>query len=84
MSLFLSPPAKERGYTLQDNLWFFPQEHGEDMRKWDRKPTSSLATWLHELKRGTMTTRSSSRVNAALIDKMSLIDKTPDGKGMMI
>lgn len=35
------------------------------MRKWDGKPTSSLAARVRELKRGTLNTRSSSRVNAA-------------------
>ncbi|RMC17956.1 hypothetical protein DUI87_04830 [Hirundo rustica rustica] len=30
------------------NLWSFLREHGEDMRKWDGKPTSSLAAQVEE------------------------------------
>ncbi|TRZ06113.1 hypothetical protein HGM15179_020994 [Zosterops borbonicus] len=37
------PPARERGYTPRGNLWSFLREHGEDMKKWDEKSTSSLA-----------------------------------------
>ena len=59
------PPARERGYSPRGNLWFFLQEHGEDMRKWDGKPTSALASRVRELKRGTSSTRNSSRVNTA-------------------
>ncbi|RMC19940.1 hypothetical protein DUI87_03507 [Hirundo rustica rustica] len=62
-------PARERGYTPRGNLWSFLREHGEDMRKWDGKPTSSLAARVHELKRETPTTRSSSRVNAAPVSQ---------------
>jgi len=32
-----------RGYTPRGTLWFYLRDHGEDMRKWDGKPTSSLA-----------------------------------------
>jgi len=38
-------PAQEReyrGYTPRGTLWFYLRDHGEDMRKWDAKPTSSL------------------------------------------
>ncbi|KAK4806709.1 hypothetical protein QYF61_027710 [Mycteria americana] len=31
-----------RGYTPQGTLWFYLHDHGEDMRKWDGKPTSNL------------------------------------------
>jgi len=31
-----------RGYTPRGTLWFYLHDHGEDMRKWDGKPTSSL------------------------------------------
>jgi len=31
-----------RGYTPQDTLWFYLHDHGEDTRKWDGKPTSTL------------------------------------------
>ncbi|KAJ7411597.1 hypothetical protein WISP_102173 [Willisornis vidua] len=60
-------PAKERGYTPRGNVWFYLCEHREDMRRWDGKPNSSLAARVCELKRGTTTTRNSSRLNAALI-----------------
>ncbi|KAK4807210.1 hypothetical protein QYF61_024330 [Mycteria americana] len=39
------PPAQERGYrgyTPWGALWFYLRDHGEDMRKWDGKPTSTL------------------------------------------
>ncbi|KAK4810924.1 hypothetical protein QYF61_013332 [Mycteria americana] len=32
-----------RGYTPWGTLWFYLHDHGEDMRKWDGKPTSTLA-----------------------------------------
>ncbi|RMC09838.1 hypothetical protein DUI87_13625 [Hirundo rustica rustica] len=63
------PSARERGYTPWGNLWSFLREHGEDMRNWDGKPTSSLAARVRELKRETPTTKSSSRVNAAPISQ---------------
>ncbi|RMC21927.1 hypothetical protein DUI87_02798 [Hirundo rustica rustica] len=44
------PPARERGYTSQADLWFFLCDHGEDMGRWDGKPTSALAARVHELK----------------------------------
>jgi len=31
-----------RGYTPQGTLWFYLHDHGEDMRKWDGKPISTL------------------------------------------
>ncbi|GAB0203798.1 hypothetical protein GRJ2_002845400 [Grus japonensis] len=31
-----------RGYTPQGTLWFYLRDHGEDMRKWDGKPTLTL------------------------------------------
>ncbi|RMC16306.1 hypothetical protein DUI87_08522 [Hirundo rustica rustica] len=39
------PPAGERGYTPQADLWYFLRDHGEDMGRWDGKPTSALAAW---------------------------------------
>ncbi|RMB91867.1 hypothetical protein DUI87_31729 [Hirundo rustica rustica] len=62
-------PARERGYTPRGNLWSFLREHGEDMRKWDGKPTSSLAARVRELKRETPTTKSSSRANTAPVSQ---------------
>ncbi|XP_051624901.1 uncharacterized protein LOC127461275 [Manacus candei] len=63
------PPAKERRYTPRGDLWFYLREHGEDMRKWDGKPTSSLAARVRELKRGTNTIKNSSRVNVAPVSR---------------
>ncbi|RMC14538.1 hypothetical protein DUI87_09635 [Hirundo rustica rustica] len=62
-------PTRERGYTPRGKLWPFLQEHGGDMRKWDGKPTSSLAAWVRELKRETPTTKRSSRVNTAPVSQ---------------
>ncbi|RMC11042.1 hypothetical protein DUI87_12234 [Hirundo rustica rustica] len=44
------PPARERGYTPRADLWYFLRDHGEDMGRWDGKPTSALAAWVRELK----------------------------------
>ncbi|RMC16256.1 hypothetical protein DUI87_08471 [Hirundo rustica rustica] len=44
------PPARERGYTPRADLWFFLRNHGEDMGRWDGKPTSALVARVHELK----------------------------------
>ncbi|RMC20416.1 hypothetical protein DUI87_01266 [Hirundo rustica rustica] len=44
------PPARERGYTPRADLWLFLHDHGEDMGRWDGKPTSALAAWVRELK----------------------------------
>ena len=45
--------AQERGetkYTRRANLWFYLCDHGEDMRKWDGKPTSVLDARVWELR----------------------------------
>ena len=39
-----------RGYTPRGTLWFYLRDHGEDMRKWDGKPTSSLEARVRELR----------------------------------
>ncbi|RMC20903.1 hypothetical protein DUI87_01756 [Hirundo rustica rustica] len=44
------PPARERGYTPRADLWFFLSDHGEDVGRWDGKPTSALAAQVRELK----------------------------------
>ncbi|KAK4810980.1 hypothetical protein QYF61_014452 [Mycteria americana] len=36
-----------RGYTPRGTLWFYLCDHGEDMRKWDGKPTSTLEARVH-------------------------------------
>ncbi|RMC19045.1 hypothetical protein DUI87_03649 [Hirundo rustica rustica] len=74
------PPARDRGYTPRGNLWSLLQEHGEDMRKWHGKPTSSLAARVHELKRETPTTRA--HLESKLLQ--SLRHRTPDSIGRMI
>jgi len=38
-----------RGYTPWGTLWFYLRDQGEDMRKRDGKPTSSLETRVREL-----------------------------------
>ncbi|GAB0208007.1 ubiquitin carboxyl-terminal hydrolase 4 [Grus japonensis] len=60
--------APERGYgayTPRGILWFYLRDHGEDMRKWDGKPTSTLRARVHELQGKTAVKRDSSRKNAA-------------------
>ncbi|RMC04414.1 hypothetical protein DUI87_19236 [Hirundo rustica rustica] len=44
------PAARERGYTPRADLWYFLRDHGEDMGRWDGKPTSALAARVRELK----------------------------------
>ncbi|KAK4816276.1 hypothetical protein QYF61_014348 [Mycteria americana] len=44
-----------RGYIPQGTLWFYLCDCGEDMRKWDEKPTSTLDVWVHELQGKTIT-----------------------------
>jgi len=39
---FCAQEREYRGYTPRGTLWFYLRDHGEDMRKWDGKPTSSL------------------------------------------
>ncbi|GAB0208487.1 hypothetical protein GRJ2_003314400 [Grus japonensis] len=59
---------QERGYgayTPRGTLWFYLCDHGEDMRKWDGKPTSMLQARVHELQSKTATKGNSSRKNVA-------------------
>ncbi|XP_061225245.1 uncharacterized protein LOC133220857 [Neopsephotus bourkii] len=49
------PTVRERRYkryTPRATLQFYLWDHGEDMTKWDGKPTSVLEEWVSELKRG--------------------------------
>jgi len=42
--------AQEGGnsvFTPRTILWFYLQNHGEDVRKWDEKPTSALQAGVH-------------------------------------
>ncbi|XP_051667672.1 uncharacterized protein LOC127481899 [Manacus candei] len=44
------PSARENRQTSRTELWYFLSDHGEDMRRWDRKPTRALAARVQELK----------------------------------
>jgi len=60
--------AQEREYprrTPRGTLWFFLRDHGEDMRKWDGVPTSTLAARVRELKGNTAARRGVPKRNAA-------------------
>ncbi|KAK4828266.1 LOW QUALITY PROTEIN: hypothetical protein QYF61_024931 [Mycteria americana] len=63
-----------RGYTPRGTLWFYLRDHGEDMRKWDGKPTSTLEARIRELQGKTITKGSSSRKIAARFP----VDSSPD------
>ncbi|GAB0210206.1 hypothetical protein GRJ2_003486400 [Grus japonensis] len=62
---FSAPERGYRAYTPRGSLWFYLHDHGEDMRKWDGKPTSTLWARVHELQGKTAVQRDSSRKNAA-------------------
>ncbi|GAB0206837.1 hypothetical protein GRJ2_003149300 [Grus japonensis] len=62
---FSAPERGYRPYTPRGILWFYLCDHGEDMRKWDGKPTSTLRARVHELQGKTAVQRDSSRKNAA-------------------
>ncbi|GAB0203200.1 ubiquitin carboxyl-terminal hydrolase 4 [Grus japonensis] len=62
---FSAPERGYRAYTPRGILWFYLRDHGEDMRKWDGKPTSTLRARVHELQGKTAVKRDSSRKNAA-------------------
>ncbi|GAB0208546.1 ubiquitin carboxyl-terminal hydrolase 4 [Grus japonensis] len=62
---FSAPERGYRAYTPRGSLWFYLRDHGEDMRKWDGKPTSILQARVHELQGKTVVKRDSSRKNAA-------------------
>ncbi|RMC18270.1 hypothetical protein DUI87_04152 [Hirundo rustica rustica] len=61
------PPARERGYTPRADLWYFLRDHGEDMRRWDGKPTSALAAWVRELKERNTNPGGSTEMKCTLI-----------------
>ncbi|KAK4811303.1 hypothetical protein QYF61_023355 [Mycteria americana] len=73
-----------RGYTPRGTLWFYLRDHGEDMRKWDGKPTSTLEARVRELQGKTVTKGGSSRKIAALVSsgqfprQSKRADFTPD------
>jgi len=61
-----------RGYTPWGTLWFYLRDHGEDMRKWDGKPTSSLKARVRELQGKTITKGDSLRKNATPVSSSQL------------
>ncbi|KAK4811292.1 hypothetical protein QYF61_023344 [Mycteria americana] len=73
-----------RGYTPQGTLWFYLRDHGEDMRKWDGKPTSTLEARVRDLQGKTIAKWSSSRKIAAPVSsgqfprQSKRADFTPD------
>ena len=62
------PPARgnDNGKTITClALWHYLRDHGEDMKKWHKKPTSALQTWIKELQdKSTTKVKSSKRVIA--------------------
>ncbi|GAB0208758.1 ubiquitin carboxyl-terminal hydrolase 4 [Grus japonensis] len=80
--------AQERGYiayTPQATLWFYLRDHGEDMRKWDGKPTlTRIEARIRELQGKTITKLNFSRKNAAPVSSRQFprqsrrADLTPD------
>ncbi|XP_064277599.1 uncharacterized protein LOC135301191 [Passer domesticus] len=87
-------PARERGYTPRANLWFFLRDHGEDMGRWDGKPTSVLAARVRQLKEGNSNRGSSTKVKVAstshdqafrydLSDPLEGTSKNPSAVGLL-
>ena len=60
-----------RRYTPRGALWFYLCDQGEDMRKWDGKPTSVLNARVRELRGKTPIKGDSTRKNAAPVSKQS-------------
>ncbi|KAK4810705.1 hypothetical protein QYF61_007679 [Mycteria americana] len=81
---FCSRERQYRGYTPRGTLWFYLHDHGEDMRKWDGKPTLILEAQVRELQGKTITKGSYSRKTAALVSsghfprQSKRADLTPD------
>jgi len=61
-----------RGYTPWGTLWFYLRDHGEDMRKSDGKPTSSLEARVRELRGKKINKGDSVRKNAAPVSSSQL------------
>ncbi|TRZ12790.1 hypothetical protein HGM15179_014314 [Zosterops borbonicus] len=55
----------ERRYTPRAELWFFLRESGENMRRWDEKPTAALAQRVRNLKKGRIQRGSLNKQKAA-------------------
>ncbi|GAB0209058.1 hypothetical protein GRJ2_003371500 [Grus japonensis] len=60
-----APERGYRAYTPRGILWFYLCDHGQNMRKWDGKPISTLRARVRELEGKTVVKRDSSRKNAA-------------------
>jgi len=69
---FSAQERENRGYTPRGTLWFYLRDHGEDMRKWDAKPTSSLEARVSELRGKTITKGDSVRKNAPPVSSSQL------------
>jgi len=69
---FSAQEREYRGYTQRGTLWFYLRDHGEDMRKWNGKPTSSLEAGVHELRGKTITKGDSVRKNATPVSSSQL------------
>jgi len=69
---FSAQEREYRGYTPRGTLWFYLRDHGEDMRKWDGKPTSSLEARVRELRGKAVTKGDSVRKNASPVSSSQL------------
>jgi len=69
---FSAQEREYRGYTPQGTLWFYLRDHGEDMRKWDGKPISSLEARVRELRGKTIKKGGSIRKNATPVSSSQL------------
>jgi len=69
---FISQERGYRGYAPRGTLWFYLRDHGEDMRKWGGKPTSSLETRVRELQGITITKGDSVKKNATPVSSSQL------------
>jgi len=69
---FSDQEREYRGYTPRGTQWFYLRDHGEDMRKWDGKPTSSLEARACELRGKVIIKGNSVRKNAALVSRSQL------------
>ena len=58
-------PDGERRYIPRAELWFFLRDCGENMRRWDGKPTAALAQRVRELKEDKVQRGSSTKRKAA-------------------
>jgi len=69
---FSAQEREYRGYTTRGTLWFYLCDHGEDMRKWDGKPTSRLEARVRKLRCKAITKEDSVRKSAAPVSSSQL------------